>query len=234
MRIPPETGNVGIVLVGRFNPRIFHPIWFARNGLLSDQEADSADIEVIHSEIAIFRLDWLVIRVEPQRFIAETTEAPYVRLSDLVIRIFREFLPHTPINMLGINRRAHFSVGSEEVRNCIGKKLAPHEPWGEWSQNIEGETAETRGGLRSLTMQQRGLDDRDQGHINAKIEPSMALPGRVGIFMEINDHYELRGQEDVIGSDEIITMLQNRFEPSIRRSERIIDQIMALRDECTS
>ena len=230
MRIAPEIGDVSVVLVGNFNPPIFHPSWFLGNGLIGEQEASAAEIEVIHREITIFRMDWISIRVEQDRFVAETQEAPFIRLSDLVVRTFKEFLIHTPVRMLGINRRVHFSVGDEETRNRIGKTLAPHEPWGEWGKHIEGGDLQKRGGLRSLVMEQKDLDDRSKGYIRSKIEPSSKLdPKSNGIFMEINDHYEVEDPDGLSGCDEIIGILEKQFDVSIRRSEWIIDQIMALR-----
>lgn len=231
MRIEPEHSQVSIVLVGSLNPATFHPSWFGANRLLNAEEVESAQVELVHREMTIFRAgEWLKLQVEPNRFIAETGEPPFVRLCDLVVRTFRECLHHTPIRMLGINRSVHFSVGDEATRNRIGKLLAPQEPWGEWGGCLEGPDAERRGGVRSLTMEQRDLDDREAGHIRAKIEPSGLIRTSSGIFMEINDHYELRRTEDPLGADLIVDLLEERFEGSVRRAEWIVDQIMALKE----
>jgi hypothetical protein len=109
MRIAPELGNASIVLLGSFNPRIFRPDWFARTGLVTEAEAGAADVEIIHPEITLLRMDWLRIRVEPGRFIATTEEAPFIRLADLVVRTFREYLNRTPAGKLGINRQGNYS-----------------------------------------------------------------------------------------------------------------------------
>ena len=205
MRIEPELSTFAVVLVGSLNPRIFTPDWFARNALFTAEQADAAEIEVIHSEIAIFRMEWLLIRVEQQRFIAETNEAPYVRLSDLVVRTFKEFLPHTPLGRMGINRSVHFNVGSFEARERIGNRLAPKEPWGDWEPLIAAGEGDEHGGLRSLVMEQRKVDDRPKGCIRAKVEPSTRIGGgRTGIYMEINDHFELEDAKAAVGCEEII------------------------------
>jgi len=229
MRIEPDNSTVTIVLVGSFNPVIFHPEWFARHGLLTEQEKNTAidSVELIHREINSFRMEWLSIRVERERFIAETREAPFRRLADFMVRTFKERLIHTPVNRLGINRLVDFNVGDEATRNRIGKALAPHEPWGEWAQEIEGRSAKKRGGMRTLVMEQSDLDDRERGHIQAKIAPSRS---NAGIFMEINDHYEAKDPAQSQGCEEMIDVLDKNFDESIRRSEWIIDQIMALKD----
>lgn len=230
MRIEPEISSLAIVLVGNLNPRIFTPDWFARNGLFTAKQTEAAEIEVIHAEIAAFKMEWLALRVEQKRFITETTEAPYVRLSDLVVRTFKEFLPHTPIGRLGINCGVHFDVGSFEARERIGEQLAPKEPWGEWGPMIAAGEGEQHGGMLSLVMEQRKVDDRAKGYIRAKIEPSTKIKeGRTGIFIEINDHYEVENADAVVGAEEIIRILENNIEGSIKRSDWIIDQIMKLK-----
>src|SRR3989337_289929 len=134
MRIQPEHSNVSIVLVGSLNAAIFHPVLFVANDLFSKEILESSKVELVHHQLTAFNIgDWLNIRVEPSRFIAETSDPPFVRLSDLVVRTFGEVLTHTPISMLGINRRVHFSVGDEATRNRIGQILAPQEAWGEWA-----------------------------------------------------------------------------------------------------
>jgi hypothetical protein len=231
MRIEPEIGSVNVVLIGAFNPAIFHPSWFGANGLLSSEEVDGAEVEIVHRELAKFRVgDWLDLQVDRERFVAQTNESPFVRLLDLVVNTFRGCLHHTPLRLMGINRQVHFRVGDPAVCDRIGKILAPQGAWGEWGACLAGKSLETRGGLRSLTMQQQGLEDRDKGYILAKVEPSSRILGGVGIFMEINDHYELVDPSAAAGAQQMMDLLAARFEESIGRSEWIIDQIMALKD----
>jgi len=232
MRIEPENNSVIIVLVGSFNATIFHPAWFAANNILSKTDLESSEVEIILRGIAVFKVgDWLRIQVEPNRFIAETSEPPFVRLSDLVFKTFREALIHTPISKLGINRHVHFSVGDEETRNKIGKKLAPQEVWGEWAGCIAGKKHEKHGGMVSIVMQQVDTDDREIGHIQAKVEPSPLIKNGSGIFVEVNDHYEISKDDAWDGAIRITDILAKQFDDSIRRSEWIIDQIMALKEK---
>lgn len=231
MRIEPELSTVSCVLLGSFNPAIFHPAWFVVNGLLNRTEIDAADIKLVHREIAAFSTEWLDLQVEPTRFISVTQEAPFIRLLDLVTGTFDEYLSHTPLKMLGINRSVHFSVDDEGTRNRIGKMLAPHEPWGEWGKMIEGGTREKRGGLRSLTMEQRDLVDREKGFILVKVGPSSIVKSEIGIFVEINDHYEVTDTDRSQGTQAIMEILKRQFDTSIKRSEWIIDQVMGLTEK---
>jgi hypothetical protein len=231
MRIEPENSNVSIVLVGRLNASIFHPAWFLANGLISQNDFDNSVVDVIHRDLSMFNInDWLRVQVTQDRFLAETNEPLCIRLHDLVISTFREMLVHTPIFKMGINRRVHFSVGDEETRNSIGKMLAPQKAWGEWAESIEGKDKGKRGGMTSLSMSQVDLEDREGGHLQAKVEPSPLVKNRSGIFVEMNDHYEI-SDDEIASSIPMMGILEKQFDISIKRSEWVIDQIMALKEK---
>lgn len=232
MRIEPEKSSVSIVMIGKLNPAIFHPAWFLANNLLNQSEYEDARIEIILNQIAIFKVgEWLDVRVEPNRFIAVTTEPPFVRISDLVCRTFGEALVHTPITRMGINRAVHFSVGDEGTRDKIGKMLAPQEAWGEWASDIAGKDPKKHGGMNTLSMQQIDLADREAGFITAKVQPSNFIKNLCGIEMNVNDDYQLLNKESLNGAILMTEILSKHFDDSIRRSEWIIDQIMALKDK---
>lgn len=226
MRIKPEIGDVSIVLIGNFNPVIFRPEWFEKYEILSSKDTEQTNITIIHKEICDFNNEWLKLQVQTNRFYAETSEYPHVRLLDFVIKTFKDYLSHTPITKLGINRRVHFNVGNNDTRDRIGRTLAPREPWGKWGALIDAGEGEFHGGLKGLTMAIQKLDDREKGAINITVEPSSLV--KVGIFMNINDHYELSNPDECVGSEKIIDLLINRFDESIKRSEEIIDQIMGI------
>jgi hypothetical protein len=191
MRIEPETSAVSIVMIGSFNPRIFRPEWFQKAGILGARETEAAKIRIIHEAVSAFSLDWGSIQVDQNRFSIDTADPPFIRIHDVVLKSFKEFLNHTPIYQLGINRLVHFSVGSFDIRDRIGRLLAPHEPWGKWASRIAGDPDKPhiRGGMRSLVMGQVDHGDGLQGSINAKVEPSVLLAD--GIYMDVNDHFVL-------------------------------------------
>src|SRR5271165_2167465 len=125
MRIETEQGGCSIVLLGGFNPTIFTPDWFARYEIATENEKNTSTINIIHPEISNFRIGSKLVQVDLTRFSVESAEAPWVALMDFVTKTFGQFLTHTPINRIGINRNVHFGVGSEEKRNQIGRLLAP-------------------------------------------------------------------------------------------------------------
>lgn len=230
MIIEPERAGVQIVLIGAFNPPIFTPAWLEVNGLIAKGSSDGATVDIVHRQISQFQVDWLSLTIQPERFQASTTEGPFVRLLDFILRTFGEVLPHTPVRMMGINRDAHFNLGDQRIRDKIGKILAPPSAWGEWADQVEA-GADLHGGMTSLTMQQRFVKDRPRGWIQARVEPSYEIPNNAGIYINVNDHYEANTSENVSGSEEIMATLAHSFDRSIAHSEWIMDQVLRRKDD---
>ena len=231
LRIEPEIGGVSVVLGGDFNPAIFTPAWFALHDLLPKSAADGAEGSVVHPRAAAFTFDGLVLNVTDDRFFVETSQAPYVRVCDLVVRVFRELLPHTPLKAFGINRTVHFRVRNLVARDRIGRTLAPVEPWGSWADALQlgGE----RNGMMSLTMGQVGpLAGRPEGdQINVTVEPSVRIgEGRYGVYVHVNDHYTT-GDTGPGASEYLMKCLASDFEASLERGDGIVDHIMSLAEE---
>lgn len=229
MLIDPEINAASVVLIGNLNPKIFSPDWLARHNLITGAQADAAEVALVHPSLSNFRIEWFTVTVETDKFQISSTEQPFVRLRDLVIRIFRELLPHTPLAKLGINREAHFNVGSQEVREQMGRRLAPPQAWGEWCARITAGEGERHGGLRSIQMEERDLDDRVRGYVSATVQPSLRIPGNAGVYIAINDHYEISDVSKPKDAGEMINKLTENWDKSMRKSEHIMDQVMRLR-----
>lgn len=227
MRIEPEISGVGVVVRGVFNPAIFTPAWFALHGLLPENAADDAELHFAHPQATAFTTEWLHLDVQIKCFTAETHLAPYTRIRDLVVRVFKEHLHHTPLGAIGINREVHFAVKNSAVRDRIGQMLAPPEPWGPWREELDlgGENS----GMTSLTMAQFCPAGRPPGgRINVGVEPSNRIgDGRTGICVGVNDHYQI-GNADSEGRAQLMGFLETGFDSSIQRSDGIIDHIMSL------
>lgn len=224
----PESVKSAVVLIGNFNPRIFVPLWFSNNGVLGSDEAENADIEVVHKEITKFKLDWLTVIVEQGRFIAEVTQPPHIRLHDFVLKTFGELLSHTPIWIMGINRTIQFNAGSRKSRDAIGFALAPPDAWGEWSDGLLRQKDDgNHGGMMSLQMRQVAVDDRPDGYIQAQVDPVKDSLSSVNVH--VNDHYELAKPSDQVeGCSEILEIMSKQFDESLERSDWIIEQVMRL------
>jgi hypothetical protein len=205
----PEMQGISVVWLGDFNPKIFQPAWFAAEGLIRKQEAEEANIEIIHPEVVSFALEWLRLQVTRERFFVSTTQEPYYEVvRDLVLGTF-SLLRHTPVHKMGINTDMHFRMGSEDTWHAFGHRLAPKDLW----QGILDSP-----GMRSLTMEGGRLDGY-KGYIRVKVEPSVRV--HPGVYVNVNDHYEVADPKLVIGSDEIRTLFERSWGESLRRSAHI-------------
>ena len=227
MVIDPEISGTSIVLVGHFNPAIFTPAWFELHGLLPEGTAEIAHLEVAHAQATAFRAEWLHLNIMADRFSAETVQAPDVRVRDFVLRTFAEYLNHTPLHSIGINRSVHYNVGSLKERDRIGRLLAPTGPWGPWADELGLDG--TRGGMTSLTMTQIDPDGRPPGgRINVKVEPSTRVgAGQTGVYVNVNDHYQFDPDQPQ-ATEAVIQVVENDFDASVHRSSALIEHIMSL------
>lgn len=208
---------LGIVHRGHFNPAIFQPSWFAAQELIRPKEAESAEVEIIHPQAAMFNTDWLQLLVRQDRFQATTTQASYYEpLRDLVFGTLA-ILSHTPIRSLGINREFQFRYPSEPDWRRIGDRLAPKEDWQAFLKNP---------GLLSLTMKGVRPDGID-GYIQVKVEPSTKV--EYGVYINVNDHYQLAiGEETPPGTQRAREIISSQWHNSMRQAEHIAATISQL------
>lgn len=210
----PKIEGTNIVLIGDFNPKIFQPAWFAAQELIRNEEAEDAKIDIIHSAFVSFSLEWLRMDVHQNRFFAATHQKPFYNpLRDLVVGTFR-ILTHTPVRMLGINCDFHFPIGSEQDWHAVGDRLAPKEMW---RGILE------KPGMKSLSMEGH-RPNQFIGKITVKVEPSQKI--EYGVYININDHYEIKDQETSMGCEEIIDILESSWDESIAGSEEIAKRIL--------
>lgn len=234
MEFPIEASSASIVMLGNFNPLIFTPLWFEKIGLIGADDAKKAHFEgkeLEHRDILVYSLDWAQIQVQQNKFSVSVSEEPTVRLFDLVLGCFKR-LRDTPITAMGINRAAHFKINEEDQWQAMGDSLAPKEPWGELLTTAEGER---KGGLRSLVMKQ-SVTDKDNrerredglaGYVQIRVEPSQRVKP-YGAFIEVNNHYEVEDPKNVIGCDEITSILESHWHQAIDFSDKVVKQIMEL------
>lgn len=228
MRIEPEISTASIRLRGNFNPAILTPDWLARPELAMEHVRVAAELKVVHPEIAMLESEWFNLTATKERFQIDTSEAPFVRIADLVAGIFGNVLVHTPIWQMSIVRSVHFSAGTEAVQHQIGRALAPIEPWGWWAEKIDH--AAKRSGLVILVMNANVEDPQFEYAVVSTVRPSDKIRPGIGIFMEVDHRYSLPSAEKTIGCQEIMGKLTSTFDASLKQSEQIIDQIMSLKE----
>jgi hypothetical protein len=209
----PEISSSIVVLLGNFNPKIFQPAWFARQQLISDAEAEAADIKIILPQISHFETDRFGVQVTTDRFSALTPpSAPSAPLLDFVQGTFF-VLEHTPVTAMGLNRQMHFPLDSEVQWHRLGDRLAPKEGW---KDILPG-----RPGLLSMWIQSE--NDKLPGALfRTKIEPSTVI--QHGAFFEVNEHYPAPETDSL---KTLMKVLNERWEESQAYAEQIADHILS-------
>jgi hypothetical protein len=208
----PQLRGLTLVLIGEFNPTIFHPRWFASEGLLTDEEASTANVQVVHSDVTVFQLPWIQLVVERQRMQASCTAQPYFdRVVETCHRTL-EILRHTPISSLGINNEAHFKASSEQNWHELGHKLAPKELWANFFPSP---------GMQSLTIRQAPRMDEYKGYVQVAIEPSARI--KQGVYLGVNDHFECG---ESLGATLATSILQAKWATSVVFAEDVYKRIV--------
>lgn len=209
-----------IVLVGSFNPAILQPQWLASMDLIRREEADSATLQVISPQVTSFSLPWLALQVLEDRFQVESTDpAHHLHLLQLVEGVF-EKLEHTPFSKMGIIRRVHYPLHSEDDWHALGDRLAPKDLWrGIISSPIRKGTP----GLRTLVIE-GSREGSSAAWMRVKIEPSVRL--RHGVYIEVYEHYD----EEKSGADAarvLLDVLREDWEAFLRDAESIADGVLS-------
>ena len=203
--------------IGSFNPAIFSPAWFSKQGLLPEGEADDAQVEAILPQAAKFRLDWLEVAVLPNRLSMSTTQPQNVRfLRDLITGTF-QLLRHTPVSAFGINRDAHFKIEDADRIKEIGDALVPKGPF----QEIMNEP-------KTLTVRLQGsrLDEHQGQHV-ITIEPSgLVTPG---IYIGTNEHFDSADHEGVDGADWMVQLIEEEWDNCLMRAEDAWHVVLSVR-----
>ncbi len=176
-----QISQLVLVFIGDFNPVVVQPYWLASKGLIRETEGEQAVIELIHNDLARFKLDWAEFLVTKDRFELRTTQEPYFDvLKDLAIGIWK-ILSGTPIRSLGINHLRHYLLESKEQYYNLGNVLAPLKNWeGLFEEprllNIEIITSKYKEGIKRIRIQP---------------SDSETLSGKNAVMLNLNDHYQI-------------------------------------------
>ncbi len=200
--------TLSIVIVGNFNPSIIQPFWFSSKRLIRDQEAQDAKVEVIHSELVKWSLDWMSIEATKTRLeIRSSLEQYFGTIRDLLVGMLG-ILKETPISAIGINHLLYFAIPDEERYFEFGNKLVPLSNW-------KGIISNPKMFLLDIGEDKRS--DNYSGQYHVRVQPSdIKLSTPYGILIYINDHFDFERKFD--GNSELIEMLNNYWDISSKRA----------------
>jgi hypothetical protein len=206
-----ELDGSSIVLVGNFNPAIFHPSWLSEHGMLREGDAVKSEIQVVAPEISSFSTQWLSLQVTRDKFQASTSDPRYFdSLRDLVISIFG-LLEHTPVRQMGINRDMHFAAAVEQM-NKFGEILAPKSIWKEVVENPLMETL-------VITAKR---PDSDGKVFRITIQPSLRVTP--GIYIGTNEHFDAEKQQT---PHKILELLNRSWDASLDHAKRAAEHLVS-------
>jgi len=213
--LKPDAKNISIVLLGNFNPSIFHPQWFAAHGVISQSEADNeSDLKVATPQVSSFSLTWANLQVTTGQFVISCKNPSlFTMLQDLVLSTF-DILAHTPISAMGINLEQKWLSADEAEHQRFGDNMVPKEKW----------EFMTKPGLRDIVMEEHQRPDEYSGYIQARIQGLREAQNSV--LISINDHYFIPKYETSLGAEPILEILRANWKTSNERSETIIQKIV--------
>ena len=228
MRINPDTAGCSIVLLGKFNPAIFHPAWMQAKDIEPNASNEDVEVAIVHPGIARFAMRGRMYHIEQERFLIAASSPPWVAISDATCKIFGEHLIHTPIHAFGVNKHMHFRLPSHQARVNLGRLLAPIGPWGEFGKQLGADDAGPAGGLQSLALRRPSAIEGAHVETNVTIEPSKQMHDLGAVYMRVNAHHAMTDLPEGYGAERAIETLSARFEGLVEEADAIIDHIMKI------
>lgn len=214
--------KASIVLLGSFNPRIFHPEWLINRQIVDSWNYNDEAIICMPDFTQIHLPDSKTLSVYINRFILESTLASNnLALADLATNIFVK-LSETPLEKLGMNYSATIHLRDQESWMNFGKNFAPIPPWKEACLYLQSELTDNQEkeiGLWSMTMH-FPRPDKLNGFLRPKIE--VASSEDRTLTFSINNHVEL----DQMETSEAMKILSEYWEDSLSIAEQLIENMM--------
>lgn len=218
-----------IVLIGNFNPSIFHPEWFDRFKILPIQEIQWAegekpkiseiqnkDRKVIIEEVpplivmpdrADLQFPSIKITVIPDRYQCLATQREnFSLMKDVTLKIFT-LLSHTPIMALGINFHGHWKFiddSNEILKSLFAKKDEAFKKTLGDDYNIQGQIIFRKGNQK----------------ISLKFEPSNKIQN--GIYFGANFHSEIETRR----AEQVIQIITENYEKNLNDTIKIVQALL--------
>lgn len=215
----PGAEGLEVVVIGSFNPGIFHPAWFLHQHIIDQEEADSQDtkVNVVGREVTEIQLCGIKILSMSDRLTLTTTNVSQAaRVEDLVLQTFT-LLSHIPVTACGINSHAFYSIPSRAFWHKIGNTLVPKQPI--WSELVESP------GMQSVIIKApHGGDFR--GEMYLTVEPSQDPRFDPGLYVRSNYHFPFPNATLHAGSTELLLkFIKSEFEKAIELAKITANKI---------
>lgn len=208
---------MSVVLLGAFNPAIFHPSWFVAEELLPPLDDGGFTLHVAHQQVTAFDAGWLSLHADATRLDASTEDpSAFDALRDLVLGTVR-LLRHTPVRAVGVNTGAHYRLSDTAAWEELLTRYAPLSSW-------QSMLSEPQLGTLSVVA---GRPDAIPGALRITIEPSSRVDP--GAYVHLNDHFE-HGQEASEGppsADFAIEVLTKHWADAQQRGRELTEAVVS-------
>lgn len=177
-----------IVLIGGFNPMIFHPFWMLQKKLISEKDVTQDKI-LVHEQLSRFKIgDWLEFTVNKNRCEFKVLSKDNVVLMLDLIKGMLNALPEIPIMAIGINKGRVVKLDNDDDYYKVGAKLAPLELWNDSFSNPR---------LRAIAIEDTKSENFSGTSRCVIIKPAEIEKVQYAIDVNMNNHYDLESHKVV-------------------------------------
>jgi len=217
MKLDRLTETYSIVLLGVFNPILFHPFWLKDKGIITQNDIridDKVKGFVVHQQLSSFPVgDWLNIIIKQDRAEFRTSDAAkLVLLKDLVIAVLNA-LPDTPIFSFGINHGVISTLGNEKDYYNFGRFLNPLDIWRDSFKDPR---------LRFLSI----IDDKSELLTNKTLMIQPADFQDVPYCVDINMNFHMQMPNDAQKSLLAAQMIARNFDFCMTDYDNVVKTLM--------
>ncbi len=215
MTLKPVREERALVLFGHFNPAIFHPAWFAAEGLIRKSESEQATAEVVHEDVAQIDFVGYKLLVTRDQFQLATEQSPYFRvIADLTQGIF-QLLQHTPLRAAGYVAIEDYRLEDEGQWERLSEFLAPTQAV--WADLF----AEPK--LQTLRMQ----STTPLGHTQVSVSP-LESRGAPAFRVVVVDHFDSPADGLGKGARGMLDTLMANKSQSEERCQQVFEKLTTL------
>lgn len=177
-----------IVLIGGFNPLIFHPFWMLQKGLISEKDVTEKEI-LVHDQLTRFKIgEWLEFNVNKNRCEFKIASSEFIPIMMDLIKGTLNALPEVPITAIGINRGCVLKLDNENDYYNVGATLAPLDLWTD---------SFSKPRLRTIAIEDTTSENFAGKTRCLIIKPAEVKDVQYAIDVNMNNHYELQEQKVV-------------------------------------
>lgn len=170
-----------IVLVGEFDPLVMTPHWFAKQGMIPQEDIDeNLAIELVYKDLTKFSLANIQVEIQCTTLILRSDHPSFdYRIHDLALSILSA-LKDNKVRAVGLNQYADVHFDSLDSWHSVGNLITPKDVW--FSAMPDSE----RIGMANVQMQIM-KPKGEQGLYNVTVG---WLETPKAIRFSINNHYD--------------------------------------------